>query len=77
MSDPACDLTIAWTFFTQEDREIFRAKLSLDDDTWIRGRAWALWKAIIIAAGLSKAKSLESKNCWLIINEIIKDYKEI
>ena len=47
VGDPACDLTIAWTFFFGDSREAFRAGLPLDAGTWARGRGWALWKALI------------------------------
>lgn len=47
VGDPACDLTIAWTFFTGESREAFRAALPLDASTWARARGWALWKTLI------------------------------
>ena len=30
MGDPACDLTIAWTFFKGESRRVFRDRISLD-----------------------------------------------
>ncbi len=50
VGDPACDLAIAWTDFHGEAREAFRAALSLDEGTWRRGLAWALWKAAITAA---------------------------
>jgi aminoglycoside phosphotransferase (APT) family kinase protein len=51
VGDPACDLTIAWTFLAGKSREAFRAVLSLDAATWARGRGWALWKALITYAG--------------------------
>lgn len=60
MGDPACDLAIAWTFFENESREVFHTKLSLDDGTWARGRAWALWKALIVAAGFTGTKGVET-----------------
>jgi aminoglycoside phosphotransferase (APT) family kinase protein len=47
VGDPACDLTIAWTFFSEESREAFQRRLPLDGATWARGRGWALWKALI------------------------------
>ncbi|MDQ3629626.1 MAG: aminoglycoside phosphotransferase family protein [Actinomycetota bacterium] len=47
VGDPACDLTIAWTLFSGESREAFRAGLAVDAATWARGRGWALWKALI------------------------------
>lgn len=47
VGDPACDLAITWTLFHGESRRAFREGLGLDDDTWSRGRGWALWKALI------------------------------
>jgi aminoglycoside phosphotransferase (APT) family kinase protein len=47
VGDPACDLTMAWTFFDGEGAEVFRNGLAFDDATWARGRGWALWKALI------------------------------
>jgi len=47
VGDPACDLTMTWTFFFGESREVFRNGLPLDEGTWARGRGWALWKALI------------------------------
>ena len=45
IGDPACDLVIAWTYLSGKAREIFIRATNLDDDTWLRARAWALWKA--------------------------------
>jgi aminoglycoside phosphotransferase (APT) family kinase protein len=47
VGDPACDVTIAWTFLSGESREAFRDGLRLDAATWARGRGWALWKALV------------------------------
>ena len=47
IGDPACDLTIAWTFLEGASREPFRAGLALDEAPWPRARGWALWKALI------------------------------
>ncbi|MGH8877280.1 MAG: aminoglycoside phosphotransferase family protein [Stackebrandtia sp.] len=41
-ADPAGDLLAAWYVFTGESRRAFRAELDVDDDTWARGRGWAL-----------------------------------
>jgi aminoglycoside phosphotransferase (APT) family kinase protein len=47
VGDPACDLTVAWTLLTRETRDGFRAALGVDDETWARGRGWALSWALI------------------------------
>jgi aminoglycoside phosphotransferase (APT) family kinase protein len=75
IGDPACDLMIAWTFFKAESREIFRAMLKLNADTWARGRAWALWKFMIVAAGLTDWNTAEASEPWRIIDEVFADYK--
>jgi aminoglycoside phosphotransferase (APT) family kinase protein len=43
VGDPACDLMIAWSF-DEPHRSAMRAELDLDDVTWTRGRAAALWE---------------------------------
>lgn len=50
VGDPSCDLALAWTALTGSARERFRERLALDDGTWARGRAWALWKAVVALA---------------------------
>lgn len=40
--DPAVDMVPAWTLLTAATRPLFRAASGVDDDTWIRGRGWAL-----------------------------------
>jgi aminoglycoside phosphotransferase (APT) family kinase protein len=47
VGDPACDLMVAWNLFTGDSRATFRAALHVDDDTWARGRGWALSVALI------------------------------
>jgi aminoglycoside phosphotransferase (APT) family kinase protein len=47
VGDPACDLLVAWNLFTGDFRAAFRAELGVDDDTWARGRGWALSVALI------------------------------
>jgi aminoglycoside phosphotransferase (APT) family kinase protein len=51
VGDPACDLVMAWTFFSDGSKAAFQSSLSLDEATWMRGRGWALWKALITVAG--------------------------
>ncbi|MHA6631537.1 aminoglycoside phosphotransferase family protein [Pseudonocardia sichuanensis] len=40
--DSAVDMVPAWTLLTAETRPLFREASGVDDDTWIRGRGWAL-----------------------------------
>ncbi len=50
VGDPACDLVIAFTYFDDEARPVFRRAAEVDDDTWRRARGWAIWKAAITLA---------------------------
>ena len=47
VGDPACDLMVAWNLLDAEGRQVLRTKLSVDDDTWIRGRGWAISQALV------------------------------
>lgn len=66
IGDPACDLVIAWNFFSREERSVFKDVIQLDNDTWMRALGWAFWKTL----------------CWPIkgtdvnevLNEIYTDY---
>jgi aminoglycoside phosphotransferase (APT) family kinase protein len=83
MGDPACDLTIAWTFFHAESRETFRSLVALDAGSWARGRGWALWKALIVLAQQARAPGTEKPTIWThnpttgrsIIDEVIADHR--
>ncbi len=40
--DPACDLLPAWSVLAPQTRPAFRAAVGADDETWVRGRGWAV-----------------------------------
>lgn len=42
VGDPACDVMAAWLYLSADTRPIFRDVLQVDDDTWARGKGWAL-----------------------------------
>ena len=71
VGDPACDLSVAWTLFGGESRRAFRAMLPLDTGTWARGRAWTLWKALIVAAGLAETNAVEAARPGSVIDEVL------
>jgi aminoglycoside phosphotransferase (APT) family kinase protein len=73
VGDPACDLVPAWTLFNTESRAIFKAGLALDDTTWARGRGWALWKALIVAALASQTNAWEGTRCWNTIESVLSE----
>ncbi|MCX7114309.1 MAG: aminoglycoside phosphotransferase family protein [Gammaproteobacteria bacterium] len=69
LGDPACDLVIAWTFLNGKARDIFVQEMNLDENTWLRARAWALWKATFQLCQIADKKSPEA----LIQKRIIED----
>jgi aminoglycoside phosphotransferase (APT) family kinase protein len=71
IGDPACDLAIAWTFLDANSRAVFKQKLPLNEGTWQRGKAWALWKALIVAVGLTDTNVAEKTQVWLTLETIL------
>jgi aminoglycoside phosphotransferase (APT) family kinase protein len=47
VGDPACDLQPAWNVFAGGSRARYRAELEVDDASWLRGRGWALFQAVM------------------------------
>jgi len=42
IGDPAVDQIIAWNFLTGAARQAFRSAVGADENSWARGRGWAL-----------------------------------
>ena len=83
VGDPACDTTVAWTFFTGESRQGFMSQLPVDEATWARGRGWALWKALIVLVDDLSAPGLAHRSAtrfgWQlsprqIVDHVIADH---
>ncbi|MDQ2984193.1 MAG: aminoglycoside phosphotransferase family protein, partial [Actinomycetota bacterium] len=47
VGDPACDLQPAWNVFEGDSRTRYRTELQVDDASWLRGRGWALYQAVM------------------------------
>jgi aminoglycoside phosphotransferase (APT) family kinase protein len=73
VGDPACDVTIAWTLFSGESQDAFRTALPLDRATWLRGRGWALWKALITLAQLKEIDDAQAASMRRIIDAVITE----
>lgn len=67
VGDPACDLSMAWTFFDGHARDVFAAMVNLDRKTWERARGWTLWKALISLRSQESLKSRHSARLKKII----------
>jgi aminoglycoside phosphotransferase (APT) family kinase protein len=75
VGDPSCDLVLAWVFLEGESRAAFRALVAVDEATWARGRAWALWKAALLAASGQITHSVENAPLE-VIAAVIADHRE-
>ncbi len=73
VGDPACDLAIAWTLFKGDARQAFRAALPLDSGTWVRGRAWTLWKSLITACK-GEEQSYARSSSLRVIEDVLADH---
>lgn len=71
VGDPACDLVIAWAYLSGKARETFISKMDMDPDTWLRARAWALWKATFQLCQIADKNSPEAGLQKRIIEEVI------
>lgn len=71
MGDPACDLVIAWTYLKGEAREIFIKEMALDNDTWLRARGWALWKATFELSQIGDKGSEEAIAHRKVVEELL------
>ena len=75
VGDPACDLTIAWTFFAGPGRQAFRGRLPLDAGTWARGRGWAVWKALTTLARAERdGDGAAAARCRRVLRDVIDEH---
>lgn len=71
IGDPACDLVIAWTFFDGIARKIFIHEMELDHNTWLRAKAWALWKSTFELCRLEDKASHKAAAIRKVIEDIL------
>lgn len=74
LGDPACDLVITWTFLKAKARDVFIREIALDDDTWLRAKAWALWKATFELCEMADQNVPEALVHKRIIEEVTENY---
>jgi aminoglycoside phosphotransferase (APT) family kinase protein len=72
VGDPACDTIIAWTFLPTDAAHAFRDALSVDDDTWRRGRGWALWKALITIAEYRATDTARADDARRVLERVLR-----
>lgn len=62
---------IAWTYLSGRARDIFIDEMNMDPDTWLRARAWALWKATFELCQMKDRGSFEFILQKRIIEEVL------
>lgn len=75
VGDPSCDLVLAWVFLAGESRTAFRSLVSVDEAAWARARAWALWKAALLAT-TGQGVHPEENPPLEVIAAVIADHRE-
>jgi aminoglycoside phosphotransferase (APT) family kinase protein len=74
VGDPACDVMAAWMFFSAESRDEFRATLQVDDETWARGRGWALSFGLIALPYYQNTNPILAGIARRAIHEAVVDF---
>ncbi len=74
IGDPACDTTIAWTFLSGESSRVFKQRLPVDAATWVRGRGWAIWKAMKVLVGALESDPQDAASTMQVIQKILADH---
>ena len=74
--DPAVELMVAWSFFDQASREVYRDELGfVDDAMWLRGRAWAASAAIQALPYYRETNPDIVARSWRAVDAILADLR--
>lgn len=71
MGDPATDLIPAWNLLPPDAHGVFRAATDVDDDTWARGRGWALSMAVLQLPYYRTTNPVISANARYVISQVL------
>ncbi|HEY3867863.1 MAG TPA: aminoglycoside phosphotransferase family protein [Actinocrinis sp.] len=77
VGDPACDAMAAWSVFTGPSRDAFRNASAADEDTWLRGRGWALSLGLIALPYYRRTNPGFAALARRIIAEVLADFAVI
>jgi aminoglycoside phosphotransferase (APT) family kinase protein len=75
VGDPAMDMLPAWALLTATTRPLFREATGVDDDTWIRGRGFALSVATRAARRYATGHHVAA-TASRIVTHTIADYQQ-
>lgn len=71
VGDPAAELLAGWSLFDDAGREALRAELAVDDDTWERGRGWALSVGLIALPYYAETNPTLATTARRLIREVL------
>lgn len=75
VGDPACDTVLAWTFFDGASRVAFRDRLPVDRSVWVRGRGWAVWKALVTLAWNPQRVPAFTEECRRVLADVVAEHR--
>ena len=73
VGDPAGDLIVAWNLFSGSSRDVYRVAIGVDDDTWARGKGWALSIGLIALPYYRVTNPVLVANALLSIEAVLDD----
>ncbi len=73
VGDPTVDLIVAWDVLDAPSRGLFREALGVDDETWLRGRAWALALALITLGYYWRTMPARCANRRAVVRAVLLD----
>jgi aminoglycoside phosphotransferase (APT) family kinase protein len=76
VGDPACDLIVAWNLLSPQNRLVFREAVGADDDTWARGRGWALSIALIALPYYQVRNPAVARGARHTIEQVLADHSD-
>ena len=71
IGDPAFDIIPAWATLSNKTRGLFRKLLNVDDETWLRAKAYALHQAVLILPYYRRTNPAFSELAKSTINSIL------
>jgi len=75
IGDPTVDLIVAWNLLPARVRPAFRAALGVDEQTWLRGRGWALSISLIQLPYYRVTNPVLAANSRHVIAEVLADHE--
>lgn len=75
VGDPACDLIVAWNLFSGRARQHFRDAVGADEQTWARGRGWALSIALIALPYYLETNPAIVAGALRTIHQVLADHR--